>query len=208
MNPDSLVIDFIIIIAAYFIGSISTAIVSCKLLGLPDPRTTGSNNPGATNVLRSGGKKAGAITLMGDMLKGILPVLIASQLQSSTVVLTATGCAAFLGHVFPIYYGFKGGKGVATFYGIVTGLNWPSGLLALIIWGICATVFKISSLAALISVILTPLIIWQFTHLGALTAGAAIMGIIIFWRHRSNIRHLLNGTESRIGHKKENQKSA
>ncbi len=208
MNPDSLVIDFIIIIAAYFIGSISTAIVSCKLLGLPDPRTTGSNNPGATNVLRSGGKKAGAITLMGDMLKGLLPVLIASELQSSTVVLTATGCAAFLGHVFPIYYGFKGGKGVATFYGVVTGLNWPGGLLALIIWGICATVFKISSLAALISVVLTPLIIWQFTHLGALTAGAAIMGIIIFWRHRSNIRHLLNGTESRIGHKKENQKSA
>lgn len=188
-----------LIVAAYLIGSISTAIITCKLLGLQDPRTTGSNNPGATNVLRSGGKKAGAITLFGDMLKGLLPVLIAQQLQANNPFLALTACAAFLGHVFPVYYGFKGGKGVATFYGAVLGLHWISGLIALSIWGLSALIFKISSLAALTSILVTPIIIWWFTHSLTLSVSLCAMGIIIFWRHRSNIKKIMNGTENKIG---------
>lgn len=202
MNTDKLAIDFIIIVSAYLIGSISTAIISCKLLKLPDPRKTGSNNPGATNVLRSGGKKAGAITLAGDMLKGLLPVLIASQLPITTTVLAATGCAAFLGHVFPVYYGFKGGKGVATFYGVLLGFHWLSGVIALVIWGLGALAFKISSLAALISIFCAPFIVWFFTHSPPLSASVLLMAILIYWRHRSNIRNLLNGSENKIGSKK------
>ncbi len=202
MNTDKLAIDFIIIISAYLIGSISTAIISCKLLKLPDPRKTGSNNPGATNVLRSGGKKAGAITLAGDMLKGLLPALLASQLPVTTTVLAATGCAAFLGHVFPVYYGFKGGKGVATFYGVLLGFHWLSGVIALVVWGLSALVFKISSLAALISIFCAPFIVWFFTHSPPLSASVLLMAILIYWRHRSNIRNLLNGSENKIGSKK------
>ncbi len=199
MNLNSPVIDCLIIIAAYFIGSISTAILTCRLLGLQDPRTTGSNNPGATNVLRSGGKKAGIITLLGDMFKGLLPILIARQLHQNELVLAATGCAAFLGHVFPLYYRFKGGKGVATFYGVLLGFHWLSGLIALLIWGISALIFKISSLAALISVFLAPLVLYYLSRSPSLTASVLIMAVILFWRHRRNIQHLLAGTEKTIG---------
>jgi len=189
----------ILMAAAYLIGSISTAIITCQLLGLHDPRTTGSNNPGATNVLRSGGKKAGAITLFGDMLKGLLPVLVARQLQADNTLLALTACAVFLGHVFPIYYGFKGGKGVATFYGAVLGLHWISALIALTIWGVSALIFKISSLAALVSVLLSPIIIWWFTKSIPLSVGVFSMGMIIYWRHADNISRILAGTEAKIG---------
>ncbi len=199
MNPD--LISLIIIVGAYLTGSISTAIITCRLLGLQDPRTTGSNNPGATNVLRSGGKKAGAITLLGDMLKGLLPVLLARQLQVDETILAITACAAFSGHVYPVYYGFKGGKGVATFYGALLGLNWPAGLAALAIWGASAYIFKISSLAALTSILLTPAIVWFFTTSIPLSISVLVMGIIIFWRHRSNIRNILDGSENKIGPK-------
>jgi len=192
----------ILIAAAYLLGSISTAIITCRLLGLQDPRTTGSNNPGATNVLRSGGKKAGAITLFGDMLKGLLPVLVARQLQADNTLLALTGCAAFLGHVFPVYYGFKGGKGVATFYGAMLGTHWISGLIALSIWGISALLFKISSLAALSSILVSPVIMWWFTQSTALSVSVFTMGIIIFWRHRTNIQKIMNGSEDKIGSKK------
>ncbi len=199
MNPASLIIDFLIIIAAYLIGSISSAILTCKLLGLQDPRTTGSNNPGATNVLRSGGKKAGIITLLGDMLKGLIPVLIARQLHLSEPALAATGCAAFLGHVFPLYYGFKGGKGVATFYGALLGFHWLGGIIALAFWGISAAIFKISSLAALISIFLAPFILYFLNQSPSLITSVLVMAVIIFWRHRNNIQNLLAGTENTIG---------
>jgi len=192
----------ILIAAAYLIGSISTAIITCKLLGLQDPRTTGSNNPGATNVLRSGGKKAGAITLFGDMLKGLIPVLVARQLQADSTLLALTGCAAFLGHVFPVYYGFKGGKGVATFYGTVLGMHWISGLIALSIWGLSALIFKISSLAALTSILASPVIMWWFTQSTTLSISVFAMGIIIFWRHRTNIQKIMDGSEDKIGSKR------
>lgn len=192
----------ILIIAAYLIGSISTAIITCKLLGLQDPRTTGSKNPGATNVLRSGGKKAGAITLFGDMLKGLLPVLVARQLQADNTLVALTGCAAFLGHVFPVYYGFKGGKGVATFYGAVLGIHWIIGLIALSIWGLSALIFKISSLAALVSILMSPFISWYFTQSSVISISIFAMGTIVFWRHRTNIQKIIDGTENKIGQKK------
>ena len=134
--------DYLIILGGYMFGSISTAIIVCKLMGLPDPRTEGSKNPGATNVARLGGKKAAALTLAGDMLKGLIPVLIAQYLQMSPVILAATALAAFLGHLYPVFFGFQGGKGVATAFGVIYGLYWPVGLLTTATWLAMAVVFR------------------------------------------------------------------
>jgi glycerol-3-phosphate acyltransferase PlsY len=185
--------------AAYLIGSISTAIITCRLMGLQDPRKTGSHNPGATNVLRHGGKKAAIITLFGDMLKGLIPVLIAIQFQLEPLGVALVGLCALLGHVFPVYYGFKGGKGVATYYGVILAINWQVGVIALAIWLAIAVLLKISSLSALISIFATPFILWYFTHSIALTTACAVMSIIVFWRHKTNIQFLLQGTEGKIG---------
>ena len=184
--------------AAYLIGSISTAIITCKIMGIKDPRKTGSHNPGATNVLRHGGKKAAIITLFGDMLKGLIPVLVAIQFQLEPTGIALVGLSALLGHVFPVYYGFKGGKGVATYYGVILGINWLVGLIALGIWLAVAALLKISSLSALISIFATPFILWYFSHSTELTAATALMSIIVFWRHKSNIQSLLKGTEGKI----------
>ena len=183
---------------AYLIGSFSTAIATCKILGLEDPRKTGSNNPGATNVLRHGGKKAAIITLLGDMLKGLIPVLVAVQLQADTLTIALTGLAALLGHVFPVYYGFKGGKGVATYYGVIFGINWQVGLIAIVAWLAVAGLLKISSLSALASIFITPFVLWYFTQSIELTAAVAVMSIVVFWRHKANIQRLLDGSESKI----------
>ncbi len=187
---------------AYLIGSFSTAIITCKIMGIEDPRSTGSNNPGATNVLRHGGKKAAIITLIGDMLKGLIPVLIATQLQMENTVIALTALFALLGHVFPVYYGFKGGKGVATFYGTILAINWQVGLIVLLIWLLIAAILKISSLSALVSIFSTPLVLWYFSHSVELTMACAIMSMIVFWRHKQNIRSLLRGSEAKIGNKK------
>ncbi len=186
-------------LAAYLIGSFSTAIITCKLMGIDDPRNTGSNNPGATNVLRHGGKKAAIITLFGDMLKGLIPVLLAIQFQFEPSVIALVGLFALLGHVFPVYYGFKGGKGVATFYGVILGLNWLVGLITLGIWLFIALVLKISSLSALVSIFSTPLILWYFSHSVELTSAVALMSLLVFWRHKKNIQSLLQGSETKIG---------
>ena len=183
---------------AYLIGSFSTAIATCKILGLEDPRKTGSNNPGATNVLRHGGKKAAIITLLGDMLKGLIPVLVAVQLQADTLTIALTGLAALLGHVFPVYYGFKGGKGVATYYGVIFGINWQVGLIAIVAWLAVAGLLKISSLSALASIFITPFVLWYFTQSIELTAAVAAMSMVVFWRHKANIQRLLDGSESKI----------
>jgi glycerol-3-phosphate acyltransferase PlsY len=188
-------------VLAYLIGSISTAIITCRIMGLDDPRTTGSHNPGATNVLRHGGKKAGIITLTGDMLKGLIPVLIVSQFQADALSIAIVGLSAFLGHLFPIYYGFKGGKGVATYYGVIFGVNWLVGIIAVSIWLTVAVLLKISSLSALISISITPFVLWYFSQSVALTSTAAVMSILVIWRHQSNIRFLLQGTEGKIGTK-------
>ena len=163
------------------------------------PRTTGSRNPGATNVLRLGGKKAAAITLLGDMLKGLIPVLVIIQLQDDDLTVAMTGLFALLGHIFPVYYGFKGGKGVATFYGVILAANWLVGIIAIAIWLTMAKLFKISSLSAMVSIFFTPIILWNFSHSIELTSTAILMGVIIFWRHRSNIQSLLQGSEGKIG---------
>ena len=186
-------------VLAYIIGSFSTAIITCKVMGIEDPRNTGSNNPGATNVLRHGGKKAAIITLFGDMLKGLIPVLLVTQLQLEAPVIALVGLFALLGHVFPVYYSFKGGKGVATYYGVILGMSWQVGLIALVIWLLVAAILKISSLSALISIFATPFILWYFTQSIELTAAVALMSIVVFWRHKKNIKSLLQGSEAKIG---------
>lgn len=183
---------------AYLIGSFSTAIITCKIMGLEDPRKTGSKNPGATNVLRHGGKKAAIITLLGDMLKGLIPVLVIIQFQADSLTVALVGLSALLGHIFPIYYGFKGGKGVATYYGVILGINWLVGLIALSIWMTMAALLKISSLSALVSVFCTPFILWHFSQSVELTSAVTMMSMLVFWRHKSNIKSLLQGSEEKI----------
>ncbi len=198
MNLDPLVIQSLIILAAYLFGSISSAIIVCRLMGLPDPRSLGSGNPGATNVLRIGSKKAAAITLIGDMLKGLLPVLIAHLFDMSLLILTLTALAAFLGHLYPIFFGFKGGKGVATLLGVLFGINWMLGLAAAGTWLFVAKVLKISSASALVMAVLVPVYSWFFYHDMTHTGILAVMSIILFWRHRSNIQNMLSGKEGKI----------
>ncbi len=193
-----MITEILLVAAAYLLGSISSAIIVCRLMGLPDPRTLGSNNPGATNVLRIGGKKAAAITLFGDGLKGFIPVFIALKLGVSPLVLGLTGLAAFLGHLYPIFFGFKGGKGVATLLGVQFGFSWMIGAAIAGIWLIIAYGLKISSLAALIAMALAPLVVWYFSREPALITIQAIISIILFWRHRTNIRDLLSGTEGKL----------
>ena len=189
----------ILILFAYLLGSVSTAIITAQVMGLPDPRTVGSNNPGATNVLRIGGKKAAAITLLGDALKGLIPVLIGRYLfKLDDSQLIWVGFAAFLGHLYPIYYGFKGGKGVATAIGVFLGLNVWAGLAFIATWLVMAKGFKISSLAALIATAFSPLYFWLFTHNTSVVLGVSIMAVLIFIRHKSNIQNLLSGAEETI----------
>lgn len=199
-QPIILIIGFALF--GYLLGSVSTAIITCKLMGLADPRTVGSNNPGATNVLREGGKKAAAITLFGDMLKGLIPVLIAVLLSMPDEVIAATGVAAFLGHLYPVFYGFKGGKGVATILGVLLGIHWQLGLGTIIIWLAMAFTFRYSSLSALVAAAGSPVLSWFITGSQIITASVALMAAILIWRHRSNIKNLLSGKEDKIGSKK------
>ena len=193
-------LDISIISLAYLLGSISTAIVVCKLMQLPDPRTQGSGNPGATNVLRVGGKIPAAITLFGDMLKGLLPVLAARYLELNLLAIALTGAAAFIGHLFPVFFGFKGGKGVATLLGVLFGFSWWVGLATAATWLIIAKVFKLSSLAALIATALAPVYLYfLLPNTMPLILTTIIMVIILFWRHKSNIQNILSGSESSIG---------
>ncbi|MCP3870673.1 MAG: glycerol-3-phosphate 1-O-acyltransferase PlsY [Gammaproteobacteria bacterium] len=191
--------DFFLIPVAYLLGSISSAIIVCRLMRLPDPRTEGSNNPGATNVLRIGGKKAAALTLAGDTLKGFVPVLSANLLGVSVPVLAGVGLAAFLGHLYPVFFGFKGGKGVATAFGVQFGLSWMVGGTVAAIWLLIAKVLNISSLAALVSTALAPLIVWYFLDATELVIMQLLISLMLFWRHRTNIRNMINGTEGSIG---------
>jgi len=193
-----MITDLILVAAAYLLGSVSSAIIVCKLMGLPDPRTLGSNNPGATNVLRIGGKKAAAITLLGDSLKGLFPMLAAHWLGAEQHILAATGLAAFLGHLYPLFFGFRGGKGVATALGIQFGLYWPVGLSVAAVWLFVAKVLKISSLSALISMALAPFIVWYFCGEPLFVGMQILISLLLFWRHRSNIRNLISGEEDRI----------
>jgi len=186
-------------VIAYLFGSISSAVIVSKLMGLPDPRAEGSKNPGATNVLRLGGKKAAIFTLLGDSIKGVVPVLLARYLGASDPVLALTAFFAFIGHLYPVFFGFKGGKGVATALGVLLALAWPVGLAALGTWLAMAFATRISSLSALTAAVLTPVFMWWFTGSDVFVALNVVVSAILIWRHRSNVRHILNGTEGRIG---------
>jgi acyl phosphate:glycerol-3-phosphate acyltransferase len=188
----------LLILFAYLLGSVSSAIIVCRLMDLPDPRTRGSNNPGATNVLRIGGKKAAAITLVGDSLKGVIPMVAGHLLDVGPAVLAGIGLAAFIGHLYPVFFGFRGGKGVATALGVQIGLFWPIGLSVAAIWLFVAKVIKISSLSGLVSMALAPLIVWVFWPEKVLIGMQLIITGLLFWRHRSNIRNLITGTEGRL----------
>ncbi|MBL3528803.1 MAG: glycerol-3-phosphate 1-O-acyltransferase PlsY [gamma proteobacterium endosymbiont of Lamellibrachia anaximandri] len=193
-----MIIETLLVIGAYLLGSISSAIIVCKLMRLPDPRTQGSNNPGATNVLRIGGKKAAAITLLGDMLKGLIPLLVAHLFTDSPLILALTAMAAFLGHLYPLFFGFQGGKGVATALGVQFGLHWAVGGAVALVWLFMAKVLKISSLAALVSMALAPVFVWYFWPAPELIIMQTVMSVILFWRHRSNISNLLQGVEGKV----------
>ncbi len=198
-------IDYLLIPVGYLFGSVSTAIIVCRLMGLPDPRTDGSGNPGATNVARLGGKKAAALTLVGDMLKGLIPVLIAHAMHAGPVILAATALAAFLGHLYPVFFGFRGGKGVATALGVIYGLYWPVGLLTTAVWLAMALLFRYSSLAALIAILLMPLgFLWLWPE-PAIIIAMCVLTVLLYWRHRSNIANLLSGKEGKISFGKGNK---
>lgn len=191
-------IEWVFFPAAYLIGSVSSAIIICRLMGLPDPREQGSGNPGATNVMRIGGKKAAAITLLGDLLKGLIPVYAAQLLGVSAELLAATGLAAFFGHLYPVFFGFKGGKGVATSIGVLLGFSWLLGLAFVATWLLVYKLGKISSLSALIASILSPLYAWFILGNPVLVAATGVMTIILLWRHKSNIQRLMAGAEREI----------
>ncbi len=188
-------IDWLLVPVAYLIGSVSSAIIVCRLLGLDDPRKQGSGNPGATNVMRIGGKKAAAVTLFGDALKGLLPVLIAKYLAVDSLILAGVVFAAFLGHLYPVFFGFKGGKGVATSLGVALGVSWLLGVTVATTWFIVYKISKISSLSALVSAILMPVYVWFFLGDPYLLIVFIFISIILLWRHKSNIERLLKGEE-------------
>jgi len=195
----------IAVLAAYLIGSLSFAVIVSRAMGLNDPRTFGSKNPGATNVLRSGNKAAAVITLLLDAVKGFLPVLLVRLyggpygMEDGTVALV--GLAAFLGHLWPVFFRFKGGKGVATAAGVLLGINPWLGLATLATWIIIAFFFRYSSLAAIVSAVFAPfyqLLIWGG---GPIAVAVTVMGLLLVWRHAPNIQKLLAGTESKLGQK-------
>jgi glycerol-3-phosphate acyltransferase PlsY len=194
-----MIIATLLAVGAYLIGSLSAAIIICKLMGLPDPRTQGSRNPGATNVLRIAGKKTAALVLLGDMLKGFIPLLAARAFDAEDHILAAVGLAAFLGHLYPIYFGFHGGKGVATSLGILLGLSWPLAAAVLATWLFMARVFRISSLSALTAAVAAPLYTWILLDSAPLLVMVCVISAMLLWRHRGNIQRLISGAEGKIG---------
>jgi glycerol-3-phosphate acyltransferase PlsY len=206
-------LDLLLIPIAYLIGSISFAVVVSKCMRLPDPHSYGSGNPGATNVLRTGNKLAAVLTLMGDALKGYLAVMLARILlgdESLTSTLNSwflcgVVVAVFLGHLFPIFHGFKGGKGVATACGILFGIDWILGLATLGTWIIVAMFMRYSSLAALAAAVFGPIYFVFLFGFQPMGIALLVVCLLLIWRHRSNIHNLMNGKESRIGSKKKGQ---
>ena len=202
---------FLATLAAYLLGSISFAVIVSRLMGLRDPRTFGSKNPGATNVLRSGSKPAAIVTLLLDGVKGWLPVLLVQLfgkpygLEEGTVAMV--GLAAFLGHLYPVFFRFQGGKGVATFLGVVFGIHPLLGLATAATWLIIAFFFRYSSLASLISAVFAPAFYLLGDHIQwyaetPVALALAVMALLLAWRHSENIGRLLQGKESRLGAKK------
>lgn len=184
---------------AYLLGSVPMAILVARTLGLPDPRTTGSRNPGATNVLRYGGKSAAALTLAGDVLKAVIPVGLARWLDADPAIVAGCGLLAFLGHLYPVFFGFKGGKGVATALGVWVVIAPAVAGLLVGTWVAVAAITRYSSLSALVAALLAPVFVWWLAPIDAYVALSVLMSVLLVWRHRSNIQKLAAGRESRIG---------
>jgi acyl phosphate:glycerol-3-phosphate acyltransferase len=199
------------VIAAYLVGSLAFAVIVSRAMGLKDPRSFGSGNPGATNVLRSGSKPAAAITLLLDAMKGFVPVVLVKAygprygLEEGTVALVAL--AAFLGHLYPVFFRFQGGKGVATFIGVVFGVHWLLGVATGLTWLVIAFFFRYASLASLVAAIFAPAYYLfgdrlQWYAETPIAAALFAMALLLAWRHRANIQRLLAGKESRLGARK------
>lgn len=195
--------QYILPVFGYLLGSISAAIVTARLLGLKDPREVGSRNPGATNILRYGGKLAAVAVLLGDALKGVLAVLVARFITDDPWTIALTGGAAFLGHLYPVFFHFRGGKGVATAFGVWLAIAPITGVLMLVTWAAMAALFRYSSLAALVAIAAGPLYLWWLAPVPAFLWVMAAMALLLFYRHRTNIANLLAGRESKIGKKAE-----
>lgn len=196
-------ITVILIVGAYLLGSISFAVIASRLFSLPDPRSYGSRNPGATNVLRTGKKGAAVVTLLGDAGKGWVAVALVKYLSDvwglGEEAIAGVALAVFLGHLFPVFLNFKGGKGVATSAGVLLGLNFWLAVLAVLTWMMVALISRISSLSALLSALLAPLYAYFMLGKGILTITVLIISILLIIRHRSNIANLIAGKEGRIG---------
>ena len=197
----SIVINVVLVVLAYLLGSINSAILLSKAMNLPDPRSLGSGNPGATNVLRTGNKLAAAITLLGDLLKGLIPVLIAKYFHADVFIIAIVCLAALLGHIYPIYYRFQGGKGVATTLGVLFAVEWLLALLWIAVWLAVAALFRYSSLAALTATFSMACITWIWFEQAWIPCAFVLIVALVFWRHRSNIENLLAGNETKIGKK-------
>ena len=201
VNPASV----IAVVAAYLIGSLSFAVIVSRAMGLADPRSYGSGNPGATNVLRSGSRKAAIATLALDALKGYVPVVLAFLLAErfgwGNVTIAAVGLAAFLGHLWPVFFKFQGGKGVATAAGVLFAFNPFLGLATLLSWALIAAFFRYSSLASLVAAVFAPFYQALIWGADAFFAAIVVMCALLIWRHQANIKKLLAGTESKLGQK-------
>ena len=193
------------VIAAYLIGSLSFAVIVSKYYGMDDPRTYGSGNPGATNVLRSGKKKAAALTLLGDALKGLVAVVLARCLQDaltlSDITIAVVAVAALVGHMWPLFFGFKGGKGVATALGVLLALSPATALVCAAIWLVMAFGFKVSSLAALATTVAAPLVAFWLMPYPSWAWATVVIAVLVLYRHKSNIQNLIQGKEGKIGDK-------
>lgn len=190
------------IVGAYLIGSIAFGILVSKLYGLPDPRTVGSGNIGATNVARSGKKMAAILTLLGDVFKGWFPVWIALQSGMLMWVVSGVGLAVFFGHLYPLYHGFKGGKGVATALGVMLAISPLLGVAALLTWVLVFAASRYSSLGAIVAALLAPVYAWYLLPYQDYVIAVLVMSVFLIWRHRTNIQKLIAGTESGFGKKK------
>ncbi|WP_443112058.1 glycerol-3-phosphate 1-O-acyltransferase PlsY [Aquabacterium sp. OR-4] len=200
-----LIYSYALFFAAYLIGSLSFAVIVSRLMRLPDPRSYGSNNPGATNVLRSGSKKAAVLTLLLDALKGYVPTAVVSAYAADIGVVDATvafvGVAAFLGHLYPVFFRFKGGKGVATALGVLLAYEPLLGLGTLIVWVVVAAMFRYSSLASLMASVFAPFFTMIFFDRPVVALAVTIMSLMLIWRHWRNIGNLMSGKESKLGAK-------
>jgi acyl phosphate:glycerol-3-phosphate acyltransferase len=192
------IIGIVLAVLGYLCGSLASAVIVCRVMKLPDPRKEGSGNPGATNVLRLGGRKAAALTLLGDVLKGAIPVLLAHLLSDSAAVVAATAVAAVVGHMYPVFFQFKGGKGVATAFGAVAAAVYPVALFMGAVWVLTAIATRYASLASMTAAVVAPLFALVFIREPAYVLALATIAALLVYRHRANIQRLRHGVESEI----------